>query len=493
MSLISYYLVFNMDLQQRIQKAKQLGYSDEEINARLQQRGLLNDGAQQSPNTSTEPSFADLPGNILPSAQKNLGTIFSAITNPLGTAANLGGLGMGAVEKIIPGKQDEEKYVDSLIGFYKDRYGGAKNLKKTIIEDPTGFLLDLSTVLGGGGALLKGAGNVSKISALERAGETASTLSKITDPLQIPGKAAGMTGIPAKVGELTKDLPANVLDRYVVPAEKGMRENEVLKKIIKDVPRLGDKIASNTKIPITPSRLIKLAQSNIDSLGPKIEKIIDINKDTQIHLDELLAPFDELRSQFGNSLEGNELTNEIDRITKKISGRADKRGYISVEKIYEMKKNQDKITGKYYQTGKALSEIAPTTAIKMASTNYLRDALNNFVPGLSDINEKYSLWRSARDAAVPVATKGMNYKLSMSDLFFGGAGFKLGGIPGAIGGLIGRRIITSPTAGMTTARLLQEIVGGADKLNKATKGARDAASKYMKTNYMLNRENSSVN
>ena len=87
----------------------------------------------------------------------------------------------------------------------------------------------------------------------------------------------------------------------------------------------------------------------------------------------------------------------------------------------------------------------------------------------------------------------MNYKLSTSDLFFGGTGFAVGGLPGAIGGLISRRIIASPTAGMTTARLLQEIVGGADKLNKATKGARDAASKYMKTNYMLNRENSSVN
>ena len=482
-----------MDLQQRIQKAKQLGYSDEEINARLKQRGLLDNEAPQSHSTSSEPSFADLPGNILPSAQKNLSAIFSAFTNPLGTAANLGGLEMGAVQKLIPGKQDEEKYVDSLIGFYKDRYGGAKNLKKTIIEDPTGFLLDLSTVLGGGGALLKEAGNVSKVSALERAGETASNLSRLTDPLRIPGKVVNMTGIPAKVGELTKDLPANVLDRYVVPAEKGMRENEVLKKIIKDVPRLGDKIASNTKIPITPSRLIKLAQSNIDSLGPKIEKIIDINKDTQIHLDEILAPFKKLKSQFENSLEGEELVNEIDRITKKISGKADKRGYISVGDLYEMKKNQDKITGKYYQTGKALSDIAPTTAIKMASANYLRDILNDIVPGLNDINEKYSLWKSARDSAVPVATKGMNYKLSMSDLFFGGAGFKLGGIPGAIGGLISRRIIASPTAGMTTARLLQEIVGGADKLNKATKGARDAASKYMKTNYMLNRENSSVN
>ena len=101
MSLISYYLVFNMDLQQRIQKAKQLGYSDEEINARLKQRGLLDNEAPQSPSTSSEPSFADLPGNILPSAQKNLSAIFSAITNPLDTAANLGGLGVGAVQKVI--------------------------------------------------------------------------------------------------------------------------------------------------------------------------------------------------------------------------------------------------------------------------------------------------------------------------------------------------------------------------------------------------------
>ena len=68
---------------------------------------------------------------------------------------------------------------------YKERYGGWENIKKTLEEDPVGFLADVSTPFSlGGGALARAPGVVG------RAGEALSAVGRATDPLVLASKAA---------------------------------------------------------------------------------------------------------------------------------------------------------------------------------------------------------------------------------------------------------------------------------------------------------------
>ena len=73
--------------------------------------------------------------------------IITPLTEPVETAKALGNLGLGVIQKAIPGRQESEKYADTLGEYFSDRYVKQGAIKRTIANDPAGFLLDLSTVL----------------------------------------------------------------------------------------------------------------------------------------------------------------------------------------------------------------------------------------------------------------------------------------------------------------------------------------------------------
>lgn len=94
------------------------------------------------------------------------------------TVEGIGRTAVGAVEKLIPGKQDDEKYADAVGQFFKNRYGGMEELKNTIETDPVGFLVDLSGMLGIGAAA------TSKIPVISK---SLGAVSAVTDPLRLAG------------------------------------------------------------------------------------------------------------------------------------------------------------------------------------------------------------------------------------------------------------------------------------------------------------------
>lgn len=68
-------------------------------------------------------------------------------------------------------------------GVYKDRYGSVDALKRTIAEDPIGAATDLSTILTGGGAAATKLGAVKTGGALGKMGEFTNPVSAITKPV----------------------------------------------------------------------------------------------------------------------------------------------------------------------------------------------------------------------------------------------------------------------------------------------------------------------
>jgi len=156
-------------------------------------------------------TLGNVPGSTWDVA-KGLGGM---IANPIDTVKGIGSMALGGVQKLIPGEQKQEKNFDVVLDFYKERYGSWDDVKKTIVEDPTGFALDLSSVLSGGGTAATKAGTLSKINKAtkatniaNRAGKTGEALRKVKAVSNI-GEANALTkagGALTKAGDTVNPI-----------------------------------------------------------------------------------------------------------------------------------------------------------------------------------------------------------------------------------------------------------------------------------------------
>jgi len=139
-------------------------------------------------------SVGGFAGNIFKSGGRLVGDTVGAVANIFNpdmeknTVANLGKLGLGAAQLLIPGEQGYEDNARAVGDFYKQRYGGMENIGDTLYNDPMGAAADIATLLTGGGAALRGAGSLSKASGLARTGQTLSKAGRAVDPMMAAGK-----------------------------------------------------------------------------------------------------------------------------------------------------------------------------------------------------------------------------------------------------------------------------------------------------------------
>lgn len=134
----------------------------------------------------------------IPGSTIELGkNIYAAFANPLQSAKALGSVALGGLQKLVPGEQDNEKSFNRILDFYEQRYGSTDKFLNTVEKDPVGFATDLSSLLSGGGAILKGGAKVASLaggtgvaSKLATAGKVASTIGSAVDPLSLAGGVA---------------------------------------------------------------------------------------------------------------------------------------------------------------------------------------------------------------------------------------------------------------------------------------------------------------
>lgn len=101
-------------------------------------------------------SWSEVPGAALRNAPGSAGEFVSniaeALLHPVETAKAVGQVAAGGAAKLGIGDADTAAF-DNLTQFFVDRYGSVEGVKRTLAEDPVGFLADLSTVLTAGGAV----------------------------------------------------------------------------------------------------------------------------------------------------------------------------------------------------------------------------------------------------------------------------------------------------------------------------------------------------
>ena len=142
-------------------------------------------------------------GNLPGSAWQFAKDVTAPIHSPVETAKGLGGLVAGGSQRLArstremlglepeePGAQ--EGNVDALVSFVSERYGGLENIKRTVAEDPAGFLADIAGLaMGGGGLVAKAAGTAGKLgSVAKKVGQAGRAI----DPARLASAGAKRAG-----------------------------------------------------------------------------------------------------------------------------------------------------------------------------------------------------------------------------------------------------------------------------------------------------------
>lgn len=147
-------------------------------------------------------SWADVPGealsNVPTSAVKFAKALVQPILHPIETGKSLFDVGYGlaskaagalGVEQDPTDKSYDEASVNSIGHFFKDRYGSADALKKTLATDPIGALGDASLVLTGGGAAAARVPGV-----VGASGRAVGAVGRAVDPINMAASSAAAAG-----------------------------------------------------------------------------------------------------------------------------------------------------------------------------------------------------------------------------------------------------------------------------------------------------------
>lgn len=149
--------------------------------------------------------------NLPRSTMKAGGEIFDAVMNPIETGHTLLKLASGSFHLILPdevsqrfdpeGKTEESQQMARLVGeYFKNKYKDEESIKHLVATDPASMLMDIATVLSGGGMAIGKTGQLTGVSKAVTAGNVLQKAGTYTDPLTATLKAGGATVTGTAIG-----------------------------------------------------------------------------------------------------------------------------------------------------------------------------------------------------------------------------------------------------------------------------------------------------
>jgi len=161
--------------------------------------------SQVTDQTQQQKSLGGFVGNIFSSGANLVGGLANIFLHPIQTVQGIG--------------QAIAHPIQNVVNPLKERYGGLSNIANTLYNDPVGAALDVSTVLGGVGALGKIGAEGSN---LARLGEMAAKGSEIIDPIQGALKLSqgALTKTLGKAGTTAENIYQNTLKPSMALQEK---------------------------------------------------------------------------------------------------------------------------------------------------------------------------------------------------------------------------------------------------------------------------------
>jgi hypothetical protein len=101
----------------------------------------------QKPQEAQEPqdlAWKEAVGGSIKNFPRSVGQVIAETIapffTPIQTAKAIGGLAKGVAQKMIPGRQQDERIVDEYVQGLKDDYGTVENFKRKLAEHPAGVV-----------------------------------------------------------------------------------------------------------------------------------------------------------------------------------------------------------------------------------------------------------------------------------------------------------------------------------------------------------------
>lgn len=205
--------------------------------------------------------------------------------------------------KLLMPETEASAVADQVGAYYRDRYGSWANFKEAMVEDPVGVLGDVSAVVSGGGAAIRGAGSAGKVSSLQRAGAAVSKAGDLLEPTTAITKSVGALGRGA-----ANTLPGRIIGE-AAPTAGRFAEGEVVKALDLtqgDVARIAKTTNNNVTDFVSRNNLLKETPEEIamalddfkntqyTTVRDEVAKVTDVYQATDVpRVKQALAVVDE--------------------------------------------------------------------------------------------------------------------------------------------------------------------------------------------------------
>jgi len=249
------------------------------------------------------------------SAGKLGSAMITPIRHPIQTAKGLGGLAVGTAQKLIPGRQAQERYPEALGQEYKKRYGGVENIAETVATDPFAFLSDVALAGGVAGGALKTAGKLGKVPALTRAGQAPLTTQTVAKTGQALRKTSiGKMTFPTKAQRVNNVIDAGI-SKAVRPSTLGKRNFSQIKSYKNKSQDAVKTIVENK----SKLNLVDDAGNTVNRLPQTLDEFSQAIEQTKT---TMFNTYDDLTKQTGQQGGSVDLGRMSDKLTPIIKNRA---------------------------------------------------------------------------------------------------------------------------------------------------------------------------
>lgn len=394
--------------------------------------GRLAQQVQQNPPPEKK-SVGGFAKNVVKSGASLLGGIGSSLLNVFNpnmqknTLANIADVGAGGLERLFLGDKaqtPEAQKFGAVTDFYKQRYGGGQNIKDTLYNDPVGAAADLSTVLTGGGAALRGVGSLAKASKLSGVGEALTRTGAAIDPLNVAGAAASkVSNFGAK--RIAPQLEASSERLY----QSALKPSKSIEARNPDVIKAG----LSERIPVSEKGYDQ-ALIRLEKLNKEIKAKIKAGAKQGMTIDPKIVAShtDEVKTRFSKQVAPQQDLAAIDQKRQDFLNHPDLANYpngIPLDVGQEMKQGTYRqLKGKYGQ------ERAAAIETEKALARGLKDEIAKQLPEIANLNVRDSRLMALEDALSDFVHRSNNGQLigigtPLAAIGgFAASGSKLGGI-----------------------------------------------------------------
>lgn len=479
------------ELTQRV-KAKYPQYANVP-DADLEKRVLQKYPQYKKYASKTVGGFFENVGKSAVSAVTDIAGAAANVLNPdleKNTLVNLGKLGVDTA-KLVAGDPSELNRASQVLNFYKQRYGGVKNIGETFYNDPVGLILDASVVLGGAGAAVKGVGTAGKISGLTKAGTALTKAGAAIDPFVQTGKLAKI-GV-AKAGSR---LPNRLVEASENLATRGLgnpvAQSKASKKAGRSVASFIDEYNLYDRSPEAAAQVRKNILNQYDELALRSGKQVSMGQIIKAFDDEIarlqqgvngvISEADQ--SKIGELVKRKEMLLEASGATYHRPMKAPQKLVLQSDGTLKMQNQpiDPQLTDEFISsvpinvgtdtlTRFRRNVIDPDVPVSQfaldakgsgsaqgvkRSRDIVKSAIDSSDKRLAKLGKDYGMAKDVEKIYEQAQARGNNRQLfNFTKLGGAGVGGVLGGLPGAITGYIAESIVNDPRSTALQSRSLR--------------------------------------